>query len=261
MDLIYFNREESIKAKGILGKNAKASLIWRQHFAPGSHIGNCTNLYRKLNPSDEVDFYLKYITYASEHQDEPIYERGLSYTELVQLAEKYKKAVEMKIKAKYDLETYFHDALCHIIVETWDGQQNERDFSNFLRSLGYECSHFDGYTDARFGLDIKVNNPRTDKVSAIQIKPISFFLSNRPDVHKDRINLCRKYKMTLETLGIKTYYAVYVKDKETGDVKWVKNGNGFRFRLNELFEFDENDIYNKFMRLPMPDTYEKLPII
>lgn len=254
-----FNKDECLKSKAILGKNSIISTIWRNSFAPSNRIGNCTNLYRKLNPTDCNDFYEKYLNYAEEHQELPISKRGLSYNELLALAERYKKATEEKLKLSYDLSVYFYDALCHIIIETWDGQQNERDFIRFLTKLGYKCSKFDGKIDAEYGVDIKVT--RDDgRISAIQIKPISFFKSNRSDVQTDRINLCKKYEDAYRNLGFKTYYAIYAKDKDTGDITWVKNGNGYRFRVNELFGYDPSDIKGTFTRYALPEIYEKLPI-
>lgn len=254
-----FNNDECLKSKALLGKSDVVSKIWHDFFAPSNRIGNCTNLYRKLRPTDCNDFYEKYIKYGEEHQDLPISKRGLSYNELLALTEKYKKMVEEKVNLNYNLSVYFYDALCHIILETWDGQSNERDFINFLTKLGYNCSKFDGQIDAEYGVDIKVT--RNDgRVSAIQIKPISFFKSNRSDVQTDRINLCKKYEEAYKKLGFKTYYAIYVKNRDTGEITWVKNGNGFRFRINELFTYDPDDIYGTFTRTALPDTYEKLPI-
>ena len=255
----FFNEGECIKAKGLLGKNGIASKIWHNYFAPSTKIGNCTNLYRTLKPENCKDFFNKYIKYAEENADLPIKERGLNYEELFSLAVRYKKAVEDKTNLSYEVDTYFNDALCHIIVETWQGQQIEGDFIHFLESLGYNCSKFDGTIDATYGVDIKVT--RDDgKVSAIQIKPISFFKSNRGDVQSDRIALCEKYEEAYKKFGFKTYYAIYIKDNVTGEVKWVKNGNGFRFRINELFNYDPNDIRGTFTRITLPEIYEKLPV-
>lgn len=254
-----FNSDKCLKSKAILGKNSIISTIWHNYFAPSNKIGNCTNLYRLLEPTDCNDFYEKYVKYGEEHSCLPISKRGLSYNELVLLAEKYKKTVEDKLNVNYDLSMYFYDALCHIIVETWDGQQNERDFIKFLTNLGYNCSKFDGKIDAEYGVDIKVT--RDDgRISAIQIKPISFFKSNRSDVQADRISLCVKYEEALKKFGFKTYYAIYSKDKTTGDITWVKNGSGYRFRINELFDYDPTDIRGTFRRYALPEVYEKLPI-
>jgi len=256
---LLFNKEECLNSKALLGKNSIISTIWRNYFAPSNRIGNCTNLYRVLKPESCEDFYNKYIEYGRLHSELPISKKGLSYDELFSLAERYKKIVEEKIKVNYDVSVYFYDALCHIIVETWDGQQNERDFIKFLTNLGYKCSKFDGKIDAEYGVDIKVT--RGDgRISAIQIKPISFFKSNRSDVQSDRINLCKKYEDAYKNLGFKTYYAIYVKDKATGEITWVKNGNGYRFRINELFNYDPNDIRGTFTRVSLPEIYEKLPV-
>lgn len=253
-----FDKGKCVEAKSILGKNSIISGIWRNNFAPSNRIGNCTNLYRKLLPSSVDNFYEKYVEYAEKNNSLPISQRGLSYNELISLADRYKKQSEEKANVNLDLSVFFYDALCHIIVETWDGQQNERDFVTFLTSLGYRCSKFDGSIDAKYGVDIKVE--RNDgRISAIQIKPISFFKSNRNDVQYDRIHLCEKYEDALKEFGFKTYYAIYVKDKETGDVKWVKNGNGYRFRINELFNYNPSDIRGTFTRISLPDVYEKLP--
>ncbi len=254
-----FDYKKCLEAKKLLGKNSTISTIWRNCFAPSNKIGNCTNLYRKLQPKDAEDFCGKYVKYAEQNKNLPISQRGLTIDELIDLSEKYKELSESKTKLSYDSSIYLNDALCHIIIETWDGQQNERDFISYLEKLGYKCSKFDGSVDAKYGVDIKVE--RGDgRISAIQIKPISFFKSNRNDVQNDRINLCLKYETALRDIGIKTYYAIYYKDKITGDITWVKNNGMYRFRINELFNYDPVDIRGTFTRLALPDVYERLPI-
>ena len=254
-----FNEQKCAEAKNKIGKNTIIGEIWRKKFAPSNKIGNMTTLYRSLNPIDCKDFYEKYIHNAEEYHNQSVWKRGLTYGELLTLAQNYRTDVEKKIGITYDLEEFFYDALSHIIIETWEGQQNERDFKQYLKGLGYECSDFDGHNDGKYGLDIKVT--RDDgKVSGIQIKPITFFKSWRDDVQKDRINLCRKYEMALNDMGIKTYYAIYEKDEKSNKVSWVKNGDMFRFRINELFSYDPEDIEGTFVRRRLPDIKEQLPI-
>lgn len=256
---IEFSRESCIKARGILGKDRTASVVWRNNFAPSNHIGNCTNLYRTIRPASVDDFYEKYVERAIKNPELPIKSRGLSEHELIQLAKDYKSLSESGRNVDIPYETYLNDALCHIIVETWDGQNNEREFARFLNTLGYECSNFEGSVDAKYGLDIKV--VRSDgKLSAIQIKPVSFFMSNRPDVQNDRINMCVKYENALADLGLKTYYAIYKTDRDTGETVWSKNGEGFRYRIGELFSYQPSDIYGTFVRRPLTYNFQKLPI-
>lgn len=260
--MIDFSIEKCLKAKKILGKDTAASYIWRTGFAPSNHIGNCTNLYRRHNPETCEEFFTKYVTFAKENPELAIKERGLSEAELLDLAEKYRAKTEATGRISgIDTETYLYDALCHIIVETWDGQKIERDFRNFLEHslpYGYECGTVGGSADGKYGIDILVK--RSDgKMSAIQIKPITFFKSKRYDVRCDRVNLCRKYIMTLSDYSLKTYYAIYQKDRNTGEVRWLKNRDGkFRFKIDDLFVFDPSDIDGTFVEKKLPDVFTAL---
>ena len=241
-----FNTDKCREAREALGRDKGVSDIWMRQFSPKTSIGLMSELYRKLSPTSPEDFYEKYVAYAEENHHLPIPDRGLTYEELLMLTGAYRQASLGHSLVTYSPEMYFYDALCHIILETWEGQQNEREFSLFLNKLGYKTETFDGNVDALYGLDIKVT--RNDgKVSAIQIKPISFFTSKRPDVVEHRRLLCKKYeKAYTEMNGLKTYYAVYHRDKATGEVTWIKNGNGFRFKINELFIYDPRNIDGTF---------------
>lgn len=258
-----FDEEKCRFAKEHIGRNGEISKVWMTQFSPKNKIGNCTNLFRKLKPTSPEDFYEKYIKYAEEHHTLPVKERGLTYEELLLLAGQYCNAGNAHSKVNYEADMYFYDMLCHIILETWEGQRTEREFSRFLEKLDYKCDHFDGEVDATYGLDIRVRR-KDGKVSAIQIKPMTFFLSNRPDVVEHRRLLCKKYERTYEDMnGLKTYYAVYCKDKQTGEITWVKNGDGFRFKINELFIYDPRNVEGTFhdkQVIKWDSPREKLPI-
>ena len=134
----------------------------------------------------------------------------------------------------------------------------ELSFMRFLESLGYECDFFEGNIDAKYGVDIKVTRKSDGKTSAIQIKPITFFKSKRNDVHKDRVNLIHMYYNFLKDYNLKTYYAIYLKDKDNGNIFWLKNGDGFRFRLNEVFDYDVNNIDNTLRTKYLKDDFHYL---
>lgn len=254
---IDFDKDKCIAARDILGKNPTIRTIYKNNFSYGKYIGNCTELFRRHNPTSYEDFYRKYITYAKEHPNKVIYYRGLSYDELLHTAEEYKKMTEEKVDVNYDLSVYFYDLVCHIIIETYNGQNIERSFINYLTSLGYKCDNFVGRIDAKYGVDIRVTN-KNDNVYAIQIKPISFFKSNKTDVQEDRISLCLKYTEAMAVLGIETFYAIYEENKETNEIKWLKNKNGFKFKINDLFEFDKDNIANTIIRKKLPKLYGKI---
>ncbi len=256
MQNFYF-RNRTISAKEKIGKNGIISSIWHDNFAPSNKIGNCTNLFRMLEPKNEKDFCDKYFQYAEEHKELPISKRGLTYDEFTTLVNKYMIMGNTASDCDYDYDTYFNDALCHIITETYDGKIKELEFKKFLETLGYNCDYFDGSIDAKYGVDLKVTR-EDGKISAIQIKPISFFKSKRMDVRKDRISLIYKYHKFLKDYSCKTYYAIYYVNKENGCIFWLKNGNGYRFKIDELFTYDINDVYGTMKELPLKDDYHIL---
>lgn len=256
MQNFYF-KKRTIEAKNKIGKNGIISTIWHDNFAPSNKIGNCTNLFRKHMPQNEKDFCDKYFKYSEENKGLPISERGLTYDEFVTLVKNYMSTANTKSGMNYDYDTYFNDALCHIITETYDGKIMELEFRKFLESMGYKCDYFDGSTDAKYGVDIKVT--RDDgKVSAIQIKPISFFKSKRIDVHRDRVAMVHKYHNFLKDYGCKTYYAIYYKDKNRDITLWLKNGNGYRFKIDELFSYEKDAIDTTLVSIPLKDNFHLL---
>ena len=253
-----FDEQKCREAKAKLKKSGDIMGIWRKSFAPSNRIGNCTTLYRKLKPVDYNDFFIKYIDHAEHHKNWKTRWKGLTYDEILDLSERYKNKVYEETGVEYDVSTFFYDALCHIIIETFDGQKHEEEFRNYLINLGYSVSTFDGDIDTIYGMDVKVT--RNDgKVSAIQIKPLSFYQSNRWDVQRDRIGLCEKYENALNNLGIKTYYAIYSHDKDSGKTSWVLNSDGkLRFKINDIFGYDPSDIAGTFVRKQIPNTFKEL---
>lgn len=257
----FYFRNQTIKAKEELQINDdiknKIGCLWRDEFSGSNKIGNVTNLFRILNPESEKDFCDKYFEYAEKNKHLPISQRGLTFWEFLSLVSKYKEMGDNLIDIKFDIGVYFNDALCHIITETYDGKKQEREFIKFLLNLGYNCSYVEGKLDGKYGIDIKVT--RNDgKVSAIQIKPITFFKSTREDVVKDRISMCHKYENALKDFGIKTYYAVYMKNKQNGAILWLKNGNGYRFKIEELCSYDPNNIEETYQDKILPKEFALL---
>lgn len=256
---IQYDRAKTEEAKSRIGKYKEISLLYRRDFAPSSRIGNCTNLFRKLLPKNEEDFCEKYFDYAEKHPIYPIKERGLSKREFCLLAKEYKKASELVLTEAALLfmeEDYLNDLLCHVITETYDGKKQELAFMGYLKSLGYDVSYFEGGIDAKYGVDIKIEKDR--KAMAVQIKPFSFFVSKREDVFRDRVLMVEKYYHCLKDCGLTTCYAVYAKDNETKEVKWLKNNNGYKFLLDELFSFDHNNIAKTLRLKELPNNFTNL---
>ena len=110
----------------------------------------------------------------------------------------------------------------------------------------------------KFHINVYGTRKSDGKTSAIQIKPITFFKSKRNDVHQDRVNLIHKYYNFLNDYNLKTYYAIYLKDNDNGNIFWLKNGDGFRFRLNEVFDYDVNNIDNTLRTKYLKDDFHYL---
>ena len=241
MEIIEYDEQKCIEAKNILGAN----LVYQKEFSHSTVIGNCVNLFRKLKPSNKENFYLKYLLYASINPECTVWQRGLSYSELIELSNKYKARYEQETNKVYDFWVYYYDLVGHIITETYDGLENERMFRKYLENNGCTCSGFDPNIDTKYGVDVKVTYDGTS--FALQIKPISFFISKKESVKLDRIGLCRKYEEFMDKYKMNTYYAIY--DKRNDSIKWLKNKKTgkFLFNITDLFEYDKEDIENTFV--------------
>lgn len=245
MQIFCYNRENTVNAKKILGKNEEIRKIWKTFYAPSTSIGNCSNLFKILNPRNEEDFFNNYFQYAQEHKELSIWKRGLTYDEFAMTVNDYmKKGNEVSKYEEYGYDIYFNDMLCHIITETYDGKQRELSIIKYLENkMGCKCSFYDGKIDATYGVDIRCQRDGIEQ--AIQVKPISFFLSPKKDVHEDRVKLIEKHQMFKNDYGIKTYYVIYKTDAKYEETKWKLNDKGgMKFSLPDLFDYDDNDIAN-----------------
>lgn len=239
---IKYSREDTLKAKAIIGKYDKIGCVFRNNFSPMNRVGNLTDLFRLHKPKSEEDFFNKYITYAEAHKNTlPVIKRGLTNDELLERATTYMSLANNSANTRFELDLYIKDMLCHLITETYDGKKYEMQFFNYLTSCGYEPEFVCGELDSEYGVDILID--KNEKSLAIQVKPISFFKSTRSDVCQDKAKLIRNNYKLLQKRGIKTVYAIYHKDKKTNEVKWVVNKKGkFKFCLDELFSYDIKNI-------------------
>lgn len=251
VDIFSFDVGKCIECKNILNKNTLSRKIYKENCSYSNFLGNCTNLYHKLKPTDYYDFYEKELRYAEENHDLPIEERGLTYEEFYMLAYKYKVLVENATRLRYDLSVYFYSLVCHAIIETFVGQKKEEAIMDYITRNGYVPKKVNGKKDAKYGVDIEVEG--NGKHFYIQVKPISFFISNYADTQEDRIEACRKREEILELEGLDTYYIIYVLDSETSELSWILNKNGnLLFKINDLFQYDKANIKGTFVRNDLP---------
>ena len=254
VEIFEFDINKCIESKKILKGNKKSGLIYQTKCSYSRFIGNCVNLYHKLKPLNYKDFYDKELKYAEENHDLPIEERGLTYEEFYMLAHKYKTLLEDCTTLRYDISVYFYSLVCHAIVETFVGQKKEEAIMKYITSKGFKVNKVDGKKDAKYGVDIEVIGK--GQHFYLQVKPITFFKSDRPDTHQDRIDACRKREEVLKLEGLDTYFIIYVLNWETSQTKWVNNKNsGILFKISDLFQYDKDDIKNSIVRLELPTEY------
>ena len=254
VEIFEFDINKCIESKKILNSNAKSRLIYKNKCSYSRFIGNCTNLYHRLKPLDYKDFYDKELKYAEENHDLPIEERGLTYEEFYMLAHKYKTLLEDCTTLRYDISVYFYSLVCHAIVETFVGQKKEEAIMEHITGKGFKVNKVDGKKDAKYGVDIEVIGK--GQHFYLQVKPISFFKSDYPDTHEDRIDACRKREEVLKLEGLDTYFIIYDLNWETSQIKWLNNKtSGILFKISDLFRYDKDDIKNSIVRLELPTEY------
>lgn len=254
MEIFDFDINKCIECKKILNKIPKARNIYKNKCSYSKFIGNCTNLFHKLNPLNYKDFYEKELKYAKENHDLPIEERGLTYEEFYMLAHKYKVLFEDCTNLTYDLSVYFYSLVCHAIVETFVGQKKEEIIMKYISNKGFKTEKVEGRKDAKYGVDIEVSGK--GQHFYIQVKPITFFMSNYPDTEEDRIDACRKREEIMQLEGLDTFYIIYDLDWETSELKWLLNKKDvILFKITDLFQYDKNNIRDTFVRLKLPTEY------
>lgn len=240
MDKIIFNEHECIKAKSILRTVPVAMKSWGTEFSPSRSIGKCTYLYKILQPTSYEDFYHKYVSYAEQHFNESVPNRGLTEKELIQLGQRYKNMTEKNGNFSQPLSVYVYDAICHIIIETYDGMRKEQEALAIAKRHDKNIRPSDYFHDSNYGMDmLSVKNDKV--VYGIQIKPLSFFKSKRADVYRDRCFMCKKHKKALAELGAETFYMIY--ETTNGKIQWKTHEDGkFLWRFNDLVEYDNKRV-------------------
>jgi hypothetical protein len=170
------------------------------------------------------------------------------------LAHKYKGLVEDRTNLTYDLSVYFYALICHAIVETFVGQKKEEMIMNHISNKGFSVKKVEGKKDAKYGVDIEVIGK--GQHFYLQVKPITFFISNYTDTNEDRMSACRKREEILKLEGLDTYYVIYDLDWKTSELKWLLNKKDIiLFKISDLFNYDKDNIKETFTRLKLPTEY------
>lgn len=227
----------------------KYNVQWKK-FAGRNSIGDCSNLFQRLRPSDYYDFYVKYTKDGEEtlskRSEFPFY--GRTEEEIRIIAEKYREECG---DYTYPLEDYIKNVYMHTIVETFDGQIKEQQVNQLLTDMGYTYEKPEQNEDSRYGIDFKVlkNNKL---VFVLQIKPISFFIgSSNQSLIEDRKGAFEKQRLVNDRYKVPTYYMIY-KTTDNGNVQWLSENGKICFELKRLLNRENGLPYS------LPKEYKVL---
>ena len=189
-------------------------------------IGYVSELFKRLNPKTMEEAYDGYIVSGILDTELPKTKRGRTKEELEEMA------IEWKDHAKSDIPLVdFYDALIlHAVVETCLGMIMERQAEKMYQGAGFTIEETDGMDDRTLGIDFIARNG--DKVFLVQVKPISFFRSDKPDLVSDRYAVWDKHKKGVEKYPNSSYaYMAY-----DPDGLWLCKGGRMNFRYGELID-------------------------
>ena len=227
----------------------KYNMQWKK-YADRPSIGDCSNLFQRLRPTDYYDFYLKYTKDGEEtvHNREVFKHCGRTEEEIEEVARKYMAECG---NTSFTFEDFVKNVYMHTIIETYDGQTKEQDVNQILANLGYTYEKPEKEEDSRFGIDFKVYKDGK-LVFVLQIKPISFFLGSKNySLIQDRIGAFEKQSLVMDRLHVPTYYMVYKAD-DNGNVGWLTENGKLCFELKRLCNQENGlpyELPNEFMEL------------
>lgn len=222
------DRDDFCRTKNVL---RKYNVEWK-YYAGRDVIGDCSNLFQRLQPTDYYDFYLKY----TKDGEETIGNRkkmkfyGRTEEEIEDIAKMYRDTCG---DYSTPLEDYIKNIYTHTLIETFDGQMSEQKVNQLLTNLGYTYEKPQGNEDSRYGIDFKVF--KNDVLQfVLQIKPISFFKGVKNEsLIRDRKNAFDKQELVWKKFNVPTYYMIY-NAVENGEIRWLCENNKLCFELSNL---------------------------
>lgn len=247
----FLNRED-IRWKGLdyyvsLKKKWNKDLYgihWQRKYQHKPSIGAMVHLCNEWEPESYEHFYELYLRDGIKTFGEdidPKY-RGRTPNEIEDIAIRWRDDT-----GDFDtpLSEYFDAIILHTIVETYVGIDFEKRAIECLENNGYQIVHGTDEEDSAMNIDFKVYKDGK-LMFFIQVKPISFIVSDRIHTFKDRMNVFEKHVKGNERYpGVPYFYLIY--DPYTN--MWVYNEQQQRslFRYDELVKRDGSPVRSKYM--------------
>lgn len=192
-------------------KYQKWSNIWRNKYSHRKVIGSCGQAFEEFIQSNTD------ITYENFYYFYIMNIRNID--EIKDIANQY--YIEINSPLSTTIEECIKIVILHAVIETYDGKKYEKDFIQFLKSNDFEIKNIPYDDDFLRGIDIF--SIKNEQQYLIQIKPISFFISNREDCIRDRIDATNKRKKALEKYP-NSHYIFSIYNKKNG--QWASTPSG-----------------------------------
>lgn len=215
--------DEDVKFKGEAHYNALKqkfnsdviSELYEKKLKFGESIGYVSALMKKFAPTSLEQAYDSYIVSGIIDSDLPRTQRGRTAEELEELAIEWH---DYYGKGDIPLVEFYDALVLHAIVETYVGYSFEAEAKRMLDENGFETSWASDYDDGKYAVDIIAN--KDGRRYFIQVKPVSFFVSNRGHTTRDRRRIIEAMVNAVHDFGDITYkYLIY--DKNTK--MWLVN--------------------------------------
>lgn len=199
---------------------------WQIHYAGKPSVGAMVHLCNEWKPESYEHFFNLYINDKTQTTDPTL--RGRSLDELEDIAIRWQKD-----SGDYEtpLSEYFDAIILHTIIETYVGVDFEKKAISCLEENGYRVEHGDNNEDSEMNIDFKVF--KDGKLKAlIQVKPLSFIMSNRGHTKSDRLNVFEKHKKGHKKYpGVPYCYLIY----DASTIQWLYNNDKGRC----IFDYEE----------------------
>ena len=213
MNNFIFDTLRLTDAFNTMNKYDVVNLVWKGNdkikgLCKASKSGHGSTIFDKLNPISYEDFYQKLVIYTEQNKYTlDVYQRGLTYEELISLAQEFEENVKLlNPKISFTLENYMDYIMYVNIIQTFDGHINEVNLVNYINKYWYKDAHkASGELDSKYGIDILYKN----NTRGIQVKSINFFLGNKSSTINDRKQIEPLKNKVKEKFGIDMKYAIY----------------------------------------------------
>lgn len=224
---------------------------WQRKYAGKPSVGAMVYLCDTWKPNSYEEFFEQYTT---RFGDSDRLHCGRSPEEIEEIAIKWRDAVK-----DYDtpLSEYFDAIILHTVVETYVGADFEKKAVKCLEEHGFDAVHGTDDEDSAMNIDYKIYKDGELKYF-LQVKPISFIVSDRQHTFNDRLNAFEKHDMGNKKYpGIQYYYLIYDGYRN----KWIYNPEKKRclFKYEELVrknglplrskyimqKYETDDLFNK----------------